>query len=92
MIDPRKKFNKIRDLWLSLPGETRGGIVSLFLSLVMILGAFLTLTGYARQMDKSSRTTWAAIISPAAPGTKGVLAGACRPFSSITEGMGVSAE
>lgn len=40
----------------------------------------------------SRLTTYAAMISPAAPGTKDELAGACLPFSVITEGIGVSGE
>ena len=42
--------------------------------------------------DISSLTTYDAIIRPAAPGTNGELAGACLPFSNITDGMGTSGE
>lgn len=47
---------------------------------------------FAPLPDISSLTTYDAIINPAAPGTNGVLAGACLPFSDMTDGIGVSGE
>ena len=101
-------LKRTKNIRRSLPEDIKQVTVALAVSLCLLISALILLISYLGDMaDKpdtaanadqhlptatSSLTTYAAMISPAAPGTNGVLAGACLPFSLITDGMGGSGE